>query len=54
MESVNRKLTDKQVKEIKQLIHQGKTGKEIAALMGVSRTTISLIKNGARYSRLTA
>lgn len=40
------KLTDDDVKEIRLLLEQGYVGMDIAAKYGVSRATISLIKNG--------
>lgn len=47
------KLTEKQVKEIKEMYATGKhSQEEVAEVFGIGRTTVSLIVNGKRWSHV--
>ena len=49
----NAKLTNAEVREIRQFIQQGEmTQKEIAVKFGISEMTISRIKNGSRWAQV--
>jgi|GEM_PF-2921448 len=50
MKSAQLKLTDPEVRQIKLMLAQGVTVGKITAAFPVSKTTISLIKSGARYA----
>jgi DNA-binding NarL/FixJ family response regulator len=43
------KFTDEQVDDIRRRLAAGEQGKDIAADLGVSKSTISYIKRGVRY-----
>lgn len=49
----NSKLTTEQVRRIQWLLSQGVTGKEIAALIPISESTVSCIKRGRMWKHLT-
>jgi DNA-binding CsgD family transcriptional regulator len=46
------KLSDQDVREIRKLLREGLTGREVAKLFGVSVQTISNTKNGVRWKHI--